>query len=167
MLTSHRAADQVTNESRNAPGVTAARADRYRRPLEVIGQEKGYAAWQLRDSVEAVPETRRAVQLHLLTWGVDDEGTDKALLLVTELVANAIEHGATPLYLRLRRDENHLSITVIDGGNSSVSDVSPQPAADDAESGRGLHLVRALADFFSLSVTRSRSVAVARLAYAS
>ena len=100
--------------------------------------------WPLPADVGA-PGTAR----DLLAWhcrrrpsGVDDDMLATALLLVSELVTNALRHGAPPLSLR------------IDGTRRLYVGVSDEGAAlprlglrDDvwAETGRGLLLVDALA----------------------
>ncbi|WP_234329398.1 MULTISPECIES: ATP-binding protein [unclassified Streptomyces] len=68
-----------------------------------------------------------------------------ALLVVTELVANAVSHTAGVRGLMLHHDRNATSLTVFDRGGTTNW---PRAAEADplAESGRGLHLVTALAD---------------------
>ena len=68
---------------------------------------------------------------------------DTVTLAVSELVGNAVVHGRPPVRLLLSRGERQL--------RASVHDRSPgQPAQagapDDAESGRGLAIIDALAD---------------------
>ncbi|MFE7213976.1 ATP-binding protein [Streptomyces sp. NPDC057611] len=68
---------------------------------------------------------------------------DDALLIISELVTNAVLHAAPPAVLRLRRiGQRHLLIEVSDGG--------PQPSrhtrsSQAEEQGRGLQIVAALA----------------------
>ncbi|MET9015952.1 ATP-binding protein [Streptomyces olivaceoviridis] len=68
-----------------------------------------------------------------------------ALLVVTELVANAAAHTAGVRGLMLHHDRNATLLTVFDKGGTTnwprVAEADPL-----AESGRGLHLVAALAD---------------------
>ncbi|WP_258055614.1 ATP-binding protein [Streptomyces sp. Ru62] len=68
-----------------------------------------------------------------------------ALLVVTELVANAVSHTAGVRGLMLHHDRDVTSLTVFDKGGTASW---PRAAEADplAESGRGLHLVAALAD---------------------
>jgi hypothetical protein len=66
------------------------------------------------------------------------------VLLIGELVTNAVVHGHGPVGLRVTLDETDGIL------RCEVTDASPQlprpgPASDDAESGRGLMLVAALA----------------------
>jgi anti-sigma regulatory factor (Ser/Thr protein kinase) len=85
-----------------------------------------------------------AVRRALAAWGLDDPDGD-AELLASELVANAAEHAAGPVSLTLRAGPGGRGITC------EVTDTSPtQPvqreAGPDAERGRGLAIVAALAD---------------------
>jgi anti-sigma regulatory factor (Ser/Thr protein kinase) len=71
--------------------------------------------------------------------GVDQESV---LLLLTELVSNSIRHGSGPVDVDLGRNSHGLVLGVRDR-----SDLMPgrQPASADAEGGRGLFVVDALA----------------------
>jgi hypothetical protein len=60
------------------------------------------------------------------------------LLIVTELVANAIKYGGGYSGLRLAMDGEHVLVRIL-------QPEVPQPADVDPESGRGLRLVRAFA----------------------
>jgi anti-sigma regulatory factor (Ser/Thr protein kinase) len=90
---------------------------------------------------------RFAVRQALATWGLDHLSGD-AELLASELVANAAEHGdGTPISLALRR---HAGPGGPPGITCEVTDTSPampQPRdpGPDAERGRGLAIVEALA----------------------
>ncbi|GGW85245.1 ATP-binding protein [Streptomyces galilaeus] len=68
---------------------------------------------------------------------------DDALLIVTELLTNALLHsGTTEIHLKLSVARGFLHITVIDG---VPADIALVPTGEEAESGRGLILVAALA----------------------
>jgi hypothetical protein len=74
--------------------------------------------------------------------GADDAARDDALLVIGELVSNAIRHAATDLHLSLVVEPGHMRVEVFDA--------DPRPpallAADvDATSGRGLIIVASLA----------------------
>lgn len=69
---------------------------------------------------------------------------DDAQLLISELVTNAVRHGAPPLTLQLTCDEST-------GMTARVSDNDPAlptctAASDQAESGRGMALVDLISD---------------------
>ncbi len=98
-----------------------------------------------------LPPTRRSVPTarHLLleilrVWDVPQD-RDDAALLVTELVANVVDHvhGEASLSLELAVSDGWLRISVADG-----SSIRPVVAELDRERprGRGLLLVKAIAD---------------------
>jgi anti-sigma regulatory factor (Ser/Thr protein kinase) len=71
---------------------------------------------------------------------------DTLLLVATELVTNAVRHGRAPVILTLRRTAEELSLRVHDGDPAEPV-LNPEPSdSADAESGRGLQIVAALAD---------------------
>jgi CheY-like chemotaxis protein/anti-sigma regulatory factor (Ser/Thr protein kinase) len=92
---------------------------------------------------KAVRESRHFLAEHCRAWRCTEEVVDDALVVVSELVSNAIRHARTPGELRVRISGGVLRIEVFDGAA-----VMPQPRQPDiAEgSGRGLMLIAALAD---------------------
>jgi anti-sigma regulatory factor (Ser/Thr protein kinase) len=92
-------------------------------------------------------KARRAVRRALAAWGMDDL-CDDAELLASELVANAAEHGdGKPISLALRRHADPAGRPAI---TCEVTDAAPRFAPQlvpgpDAERGRGLMIVEALA----------------------
>lgn len=74
-------------------------------------------------------------------WGVAGLADDVALV-VTELVSNAIRHAGTEVQLRLVPLPHGVRLEVADG---STRPLRPRPLKQDAEGGRGLVLVDALA----------------------
>jgi serine phosphatase RsbU (regulator of sigma subunit)/anti-sigma regulatory factor (Ser/Thr protein kinase) len=74
--------------------------------------------------------------------GLAQETIEDAQLIVTELITNAMLHGAPPVKLRVRRDGASVRIEVEDCGRHMP--VMPLQSAD-AMTGRGLALVSALA----------------------
>ncbi|MFC5200010.1 SpoIIE family protein phosphatase [Streptomyces kaempferi] len=95
----------------------------------------------LPDDTEAAPIARRAARHQLEVWGVDEETAFTTELIVSELVGNAIRHGAPPLRLRLILDRM-LTCEVSDGA-SSAPHVKHARTVD--ETGRGLFIVASLA----------------------
>ncbi|MEU5956225.1 ATP-binding protein [Streptomyces sp. NPDC047525] len=95
---------------------------------------------------QSVPAARAFTRAALLGWGIR-ERADDITLCVSELATNALLHGVPPgrgFRLHLRREGDVLRVEVHDSGDGwprlGIS------GEGDAESGRGLLLVAALAD---------------------
>jgi anti-sigma regulatory factor (Ser/Thr protein kinase) len=103
----------------------------------------------------SVREARHRVHDRLSAWGVKPDPLDTAVLVVSELVTNALIHSGTKVItcaLQLHRDL--LRIEVTDNG-----DGGPGPIACDAspseENGRGLLLISRLSDAWGSAVGRN------------
>ncbi|SHM51454.1 SpoIIE family protein phosphatase [Cryptosporangium aurantiacum] len=104
-------------------------------PVRVIELELG----------EGEDPTRRARAFCygvLSTWQLTPLVRDDIVLAVSELVANALLYGGAAEQLRLRRSANRIVIEVFDREPAMPR---PRIADADAESGRGLFLVRRVA----------------------
>nr|WP_119590569.1 PAS domain S-box protein [Streptomyces scabiei] len=97
----------------------------------------------------SVPEGRAFLTKALASWEVA-EPADHALLLLSETLTNAVQHAEGPVGLRVCRTATDLTVEVSD---SSPQLPQPRLAAEDEESGRGLHLVRALSDNWGVRPT--------------
>jgi anti-sigma regulatory factor (Ser/Thr protein kinase) len=91
----------------------------------------------------AVPQGRRYVRALLAEGGADYEAAE---LIVSELLTNAVDHGAgVRMGLLVGEHDDRYRIEVSDGGGAGrtpcVQDVEP-----DRERGRGLLLVATIAD---------------------
>ncbi|MEU5595165.1 PAS domain S-box protein [Streptomyces sp. NPDC020298] len=97
----------------------------------------------------SVPEGRAFLSRTLTSWECA-AAADDALLLLSETLTNAVQHAEGPLGLRLCRTDTDLTVEV-----SDRSPHLPQPrlASEDEESGRGLFLVRTLADSWGVRPT--------------
>jgi signal transduction histidine kinase/DNA-binding response OmpR family regulator/serine phosphatase RsbU (regulator of sigma subunit)/anti-sigma regulatory factor (Ser/Thr protein kinase) len=91
----------------------------------------------------AVPRARRFVTTTFERWEMPHALIRDAVLLVSELVTNAIVHGRPPIELVVRRTADHVVIEVDDG--ATVLPRKLRPTAED-EHGRGLQLAALLAD---------------------
>jgi anti-sigma regulatory factor (Ser/Thr protein kinase) len=93
---------------------------------------------------------RRA--LDRLTSEVDRRRLEDARLLVTELIANAVEHVDVQgvIELRVDNDDERLRVEVIDPGPGFTPD--PERPGELAESGWGLHFVSRVADRWGADV---------------
>ncbi|MDQ8701913.1 ATP-binding protein [Streptomyces sp. LHD-70] len=94
----------------------------------------------------SVPAAREFARRALKDWEVTARADDIALC-VSELATNALLHGVPPgrgYLLRIdRRPDRTVRIEVHDSGDGEVRTPGAEP---DAEGGRGLQLVAALAD---------------------
>ena len=92
----------------------------------------------------SVPAARHLVKEVLRAWEVPHDREDAALL-VTELVANVVDHarGDANFTLELSVSDTGLRIAVIDG--SSIRPVV-QELSHDRPRGRGMRMVEAIAD---------------------
>jgi anti-sigma regulatory factor (Ser/Thr protein kinase) len=101
------------------------------------------ASLPVRPEPSAVPEARAFVSGRLGAWGAPEGLARDAVLLVSELVSNAILHGRPPIELRLRRTEGDLLVEVDDGATVVPRKLRPTP---EDEHGRGLVIASLLAD---------------------
>lgn len=96
---------------------------------------------------------RRFTAEMLVRWALPDV-IDTATLIVSELVTNGVRHAGTDLEVRLEHGHGLLHIAVCDRGHPTgrlpVAEVAAgsrgAPSAAMVEHGRGLEIVRALAD---------------------
>ncbi len=99
------------------------------------------AAIELPHDLSSVSAARRFVKQTLAQWGIS-EPLDDALLVVSELAANAVTHAASSYRVRIATTGPALRIEVDDAGDGTPE---PYPLSETEEFGRGLHLVGALA----------------------
>jgi anti-sigma regulatory factor (Ser/Thr protein kinase) len=110
-------------------------------------------SWNLSAEPSMVPKTRAMVRERLREWGLA-EISDTVELLVSELVTNALVHGAGEIGLRLIRVSTLLCEVRDDGSELPYL----RSAGDNAESGRGLQLVSFLAERWGNRRTESGKV---------
>jgi anti-sigma regulatory factor (Ser/Thr protein kinase) len=111
--------------------------------------EEALACWDLRVEPRAAAAARALTRTALLRWRIGDPaGAADIVLMVDELVTNAVQHGRGPVRLRLSVGDARVRGEVTD-----ASPVIPQPGrpGPDGEDGRGLLLVTALADEFGVT----------------
>jgi CheY-like chemotaxis protein/anti-sigma regulatory factor (Ser/Thr protein kinase) len=109
------------------------------------------AVLDLPDELSSVATARRFVRDKLLEWGHEDS-VDDAMLVVSELAANALTHAESSYRVRVAAAGPALRIEVEDDGAGTPE---PQPLTDTEESGRGLHLVGALAASWGMEAGES------------
>ena len=102
------------------------------------------ASFDLPPDARSVRVARHVVLELLRVWKVPHDGEDAALL-VTELVANVVDHvkGDADLMLEIGASEDWLRIAVVDG--SAVRPVVRELLLDEPR-GRGMRMVEAIAD---------------------
>jgi anti-sigma regulatory factor (Ser/Thr protein kinase) len=98
--------------------------------------------WDSRPPVTALHEARERVAVVLAGWGLTGEAVEPTLLVVTELLSNAVEHGRGPGWLSLAFADESVRV--------EVRDDVPEPPSLRARDplrvrGRGLQLVEAVA----------------------
>jgi anti-sigma regulatory factor (Ser/Thr protein kinase) len=99
------------------------------------------ACLTLRADPSEVAAARRFVSDTLTTWRTTDD-RETVVLLVSELVSNAVVHARTDITVTLRYDRDLVTVEVQDGSDLLPSRRDALPAAT---SGRGLYMVDALA----------------------
>jgi anti-sigma regulatory factor (Ser/Thr protein kinase) len=101
-------------------------------------------AFKLAARSTSAAEARHRTLAWLLRHSIDQEAGEAAVLIISELVTNAVLHsGSSVIGCTLRLDSGSLHIEVTDQGASRQEPAVGEPAADDV-SGRGLLLVSAL-----------------------
>ena len=96
-------------------------------------------------SADSIATARRLVHEHAST--LTSQQRDAAVLMVSELVTNALRHGVGTIALRIDVEAEGLRIEVADQGDVAVAP-SPTP---DARGGWGLLIVDQLADDWGVS----------------
>ncbi|MFC8809261.1 ATP-binding protein [Streptomyces anthocyanicus] len=94
---------------------------------------------------------RHAAQAILETWGLDEEQVYDVLLVISELVTNAVVHALPPVVLHLHAaadDTSHVQVHVSDGGPQPTTTAADCWAAHrpDDEHGRGEAIISVLTD---------------------
>lgn len=131
--------DQVANRSDADPTPS-------RYPLAACGKDD----YPLAHNATAAADARRHTRQVLAGWGIEEDVVFDALLVVSELVTNAVEHALPPIDLHLQVTTANdgcaeVGIDVLDGGPAAHDGPWTTNCAAD-EHGRGHQVVAALAD---------------------
>lgn len=121
-----------------SPVLAPSRAPRSRPDIGATAQ----IALGVEPSPLEVGRIRKTMAKTLWSWGLTGLADD-VLLVVSELVTNAVQHtpGSEIAFVATRGD-GHVLIEVVDG--STDAPAKPHAITDNAENGRGLALVEAL-----------------------
>lgn len=116
------------------------------------------ASWDIEDDFSAVRRARSTAASQLAEWGLHDL-VPATELIVDELLANALTHGAPPVRLRLVLHDGGLLTEVSDTGAGSPS---PRQAGPADANGLGLQLIAGSSDSWGFRRTPSGKVVWAR-----
>jgi anti-sigma regulatory factor (Ser/Thr protein kinase) len=97
--------------------------------------------WESNPPVHAVPHTRERVAAVLAEWGLTGEPVEPTMLVVTELLSNAIDHARGPVRLSVELSAETVHVEVCDATPDAPQLQPPDPTR---ARGRGVHLVEAL-----------------------
>ncbi|MCX5269425.1 ATP-binding protein [Streptomyces sp. NBC_00199] len=106
---------------------------------------RGAGAWglSLQCGPSAPATARREARRVMHAWGTDEETVDDALLVVSELVTNAVQYAEPPVAVSLCFfDDRAILVAVTDGGPRPEDQDDDRPAD---EHGRGAFIVDAVA----------------------
>ncbi|MGV9455500.1 SpoIIE family protein phosphatase [Streptomyces sp. NPDC003635] len=106
--------------------------------MELRPRRESWTVWRV---PEAVGHARRFTRRAMRSWGLAEQ-TDAVLLVVSELVTNALVHTEGPVRLDLTLINSRLRVAVAD--TSPRSPVKPRSIGWEATGGRGILLVEAM-----------------------
>lgn len=109
--------------------------------LETVGFERiGQSSCRLPATPASAGVARTFTREVLNEWQLPDL-VDDAVLVVSEMVANAVTHAGTDCELRISVNPIALRVEVVDRGAGTPD---PLPRSNTRSSGRGLHLIDAV-----------------------
>jgi GAF domain-containing protein/anti-sigma regulatory factor (Ser/Thr protein kinase) len=121
--------------------------------MEALPLREGWTVWRV---PEAVRHARRFTRRTMRSWGVAEEA-DTVLLVVSELVTNALVHTDGQVRLDLTLSNHRLRVAVTD--SSPRTPVKPTSIGWEATGGRGILLVEAMsAEWGTLPVSGGKQV---------
>ncbi|WP_274565102.1 ATP-binding protein [Streptomyces spiramyceticus] len=95
---------------------------------------------------ESASVARMATQTTMECWAIPDEATAAAVVIVSELMANAVRHGSGPMVRLIfeRPADDRVYVALVDRAAYRLPEMRA-PEDEDEEHGRGLVLVESLA----------------------
>ena len=85
--------------------------------------------WESDPPVHAVPHTRERVTAVLAEWGLTGEPVEPTLLVVTELLSNAIDHARGPVGLSVELTADAVHVEVCDATPDRTAAATSRPRA--------------------------------------
>ena len=119
----------------------------------------GGATIDLENHPDSVGQAREFARARITDWEAHAL-LDDALLVVSELVSNAVSHAHSAPTLRLTYGAETLRIEVADDGTGMPQ---PRPPSTTREGGRGLYLITAMATVWGIEETAEGKVVWAEL----
>jgi len=117
--------------------------------LDAVVREAAEHICPLPHIPEAVSVVRRRMRTVLADWNLAPDLAEDALLVISELITNAVVHALPPAALRLSRagaDGRHtLRVEVTDAGPAAADGRPVVEPCETSEHGRGIGIVTALA----------------------
>ncbi|MGI5267753.1 ATP-binding protein [Nonomuraea sp. CA-218870] len=114
-------------------------------PLRPAPHSRTRYAWPLPGDARAVAGARAATRKALETLGVPSGLVDDAVLMMSEIVTNALLYGDPPYEMAVTADPREILCVVVDSGRLLPA---PRLPGSGDERGRGLHIVAVLSDGF-------------------
>ncbi|MFJ3648142.1 ATP-binding protein [Streptomyces murinus] len=140
-------------------------SEKPRGPLTEARLPASDASFELPAHPLSVGAARRVVRELLTVWDVPEGVRDDVVLVVSELITNALVHaGGTRIGCRLHRTAERIRVEVADeitGDAGSVLPVTCRPGPEDPH-GRGLLLVEALSLGWGVTLPSDRAARVVR-----
>jgi anti-sigma regulatory factor (Ser/Thr protein kinase) len=130
------------------------------------GDSPGRVALEQSFDLHTLYALRSAVAAHASDLGAAGDALSHLLIIAGELAGNAVRHGGGKGTLRLWRDGGLLYCEVRDDGPGlvDVDSAGAAPPPPEASSGRGLWIVRQLADGVVVTPTGSGTTVTAAVA---
>ncbi|MER6434489.1 ATP-binding protein [Streptomyces sp900105245] len=128
--------------------MTLSTISRNRQRLHAAGDGRRVFGLMLEHGPLAPATARHQARPALAAWGLTEGQIYDTLLVISELVTNAVTHALRPVILHLHAatdGSGHVQVHVSDGGPQPTSQTWAAMRPDD-EHGRGTTIVSALAD---------------------
>jgi anti-sigma regulatory factor (Ser/Thr protein kinase) len=104
-------------------------------------------------SSQAVSEARTRARVVCDEQGLDEDRRDAVLLVVSELMGNAVRHGRPPVSCTVIADGADVIVSVDDADPTPLVAPRRRTVDDQDEGGRGLRIVAGLARLWGSATT--------------